>query len=158
MCSEDSKVFVIEPLLLHGCFATLNFRPIARWIVVNHNMNSSYIAAVLHEKHWYPVHVSIGWKSIKATTWDVLGFKHVGLDAFVNCVAETLNLPVHSIFQLERRFSASRFCGALSIAFLENRLFQIVLPETAQLAEAHHTHLRQLFVDAVSSADITWRP
>ena len=158
MCREASKVFVIEPLLLHGCFATLNFRPLARWIAVNHSMNSSYIAVVLHEKHWYPVHVSIGWEGIKATTWDVPGFTHVGLEAFVTCVAETLNLPVHSIFQLERRFSASSFCGALSIAFLENRLLQIVLPETTQLADAHHTHLRQLFVDAVSSAEITWRP
>ena len=37
-------------------------------------------------------------------------------------------------------------------------LHQTSLPETVQLAETHHDHLRQLFRDALSAAEITWRP
>lgn len=151
-CSDTSKVFVVEPLLVHGCFATLNFRPLAKWIIVNHCMNVPYIAAVLQDQHWYPVFVTVGWEGIKTMTWDFPGFRHVGLEAFVSCIADTLSLPIHSTFQLERRFSGPDFCGALSLAFLEHHLLKTTLPETAQLAEAHHAHLRQLFCDAVSKA------
>ncbi len=117
--SEKATVFVIEPLVVHGCFINCDFRAISQWVIVNHRMNAFLITVVLQDRHWYPVLVHITWEGLKITTWDLPDVSHKGLDRFVQCIAETLNLPAHSVFQLERRFSGSRFCGALSIAFLE---------------------------------------
>lgn len=156
--NPDTHVYVFEPLLIHGCFQSQDFRPIAQWVAAHHRMNSVYIAVVLQDHHWYPVFLNIGWEGVKAKTWDLPGVKHSGLETFVESVAAAIGLHVHSILQLDRLFSGSKFCGALSIAFLEHLISQTVLPETKEMAESHHTHLRGLFRQAVSEADFTWRP
>ena len=155
---SHSYTFVIEPLVVHGCFSTLNFRPLVQWFIANHRMNAVYVTVVLQDQHWYPLIIRLTWEGIKVSTWDLPGYHHKGLSEFVHCIAEALGLPVHSIFQLERRFSGENFCGALSIAFLEHHIACTPLPETLQMAESHHEHLRQLFCEAVSAAEITWRP
>ena len=157
-CSSETTAFVIEPLLIHGCFQSMDFKAIGQWVIANHRMNAQYITAVLQNQHWFPVVLRIDWKGIQAQTWDFPNMSHVGLTEFVHSVADTLGLPVHSIFQLERRFAGQNFCGALSIAFLEHHLIHTPLPETSSLAEAHHNHLRQMFGEAVSGAEVTWRP
>lgn len=156
--AEKVKSFVIEPLAVHGCFQTGNFRSLMQWVVVNHKMNSIYITAVLHDQHWYPVLLTVNWKGVQATTWDVPQASHSGLQAFVQCVAETLGLPLLETFQLERRFAGHQWCGALSIAFLEHRIAQTNLSETGPLAESHHAYLRKMFAEAVAKAEVTWRP
>ena len=156
--SDTTRVFLIEPLLVHGCFHTFDFRPIGQWVAAHHQMNSVYITVVLQNQHWYPIYITIGWEGVKAKVWDVPGFVHSGLKEFVQCVADAIGLPVHSIFQLDRLFSGSGFCGSLSISFLEHFLTKSSLPETKSAAEAHHLYLREMFQEAVSKADITWHP
>lgn len=158
ICGESQSVFVLEPLVVFGCFQTQDFRPVARWVASNHRMNSVFITVALQNQHWYPVFLKIGWEGVKAMTWDIPGVSHCGLDSFVHSVAGAIGLDVHSVIQHNRSFSGSTLCGALSIAFLEHHLCKTPLPETKQLAETQHAYLRELFQVAVSEASITWLP
>ena len=155
---KEHQVVPIDPILMHGAFKSMKFTAIESFLQTVQCKHSCYISVVHQHQHWYPIVLQCTSLGLQVVTWDHPNADHRGLREFSQWFAAQVGMSLAAVQQIERRFSGEAYCGALSIGFLEHRLFKFVLPETASMAEEAHRYLRRLFRDAVAGATTTWQP
>ena len=158
MAGEHSGIIPIDPLIMQGVFASQNFQAIEFFLQSIKHPHAYYITVVNQQQHWYPLVLQCVEGKLKVVAWDYSGAQHTGLQEFSQWFAQQLGLSLEVVQQMDRHFTGSAFCGALSIGFLEHRLLKTVLPETRSMADETHSYLRKMFRDAVAAATTTWQP
>lgn len=154
----NGSVIPIDPLLISSAFSGMHFKAIETFLSMVHRPDACYVTVVNKNKHWFPLILQCGENGVMITTWDCVDAANEGIHHFGSWFAARIGSRLLPIQQLKRQFSGPRFCGALSLGFIEHRVLKTVLPETPAMAEAHHMHLRRLFREAVAEATITWQP
>ena len=149
----DRTVVVIDPLLMYGWLNGGDVQSAVTWAEQRFVPHCVYITVVLSQGHWFPLVLTGMEDELQVRTWDHPSAKHHGIETFCRSFAKSVGLRFGNIFRIHRQFARQDFCGAMSVAYIEHCLCGTHLPTDDILAEAHHMHLREMFIQTLSAGE-----
>lgn len=112
----------------------------------------------MFDGHWLPVVMLPHNDGLQVSTWDIPAHDHTKLVQLVDLIGKSLGFQAVTFARHHRLFFSSTQCGAMAMAFLHHTLLNVMLPTPAEEVNYIHERFRNTFFQAVSDAQLAFRP
>ena len=158
--ASPKLVSIIDPLLATGWLKD-DGPSCASWAASNSDVAAG-IADLMTvfqvDGHWVPVFISKVGANLVMHTWDAPSTSHERLNVILTRLSHGFGFQDPIINREQRLFFTTELCGAVSIAFLHHMLIGSMVPTAHDEAVCIHQNLRNKFVEALKTCNVSLRP